>query len=120
MCRFWALALGYVEEAPPEGSTSWQELLESNEILVPPDGSIGAIVDTTGFGPRILFLRVPEAKSAKNRIHLDVSSAATASDRGEKVAQLIGAGATKIRQIDENQESWVVLVDPEGNEFCVT
>ncbi len=120
MSRLCALEPGYVEEPPSEGSNLWQEFLESDGIPMPPDGSVGAIVDPAGIGPQIMFLRVPDAKSPKNGLHLAVSSAAMTSDRGEQVARPIGAGATNISQIDENQESWVVSVGPEGNEFCVT
>jgi hypothetical protein len=120
MSEFWGRALGYVVEPPPAGFESWPAYLEANDIPVPPAGSIGAIVDPDGVGPRILFLRVPERKQAKNRWHLDLRTDHTAASRAAKVAELVSAGARELRAVDENGESWVVMTDPEGNEFCVT
>jgi predicted enzyme related to lactoylglutathione lyase len=71
-----------------------------------------------GATPSMLFIPVPEGKTAKNRVHLDI--APTDCTRDEEVARLIGLGAT---QIDDHRSpdgaGWVVLADPEGNEFCV-
>ncbi|WP_090935099.1 VOC family protein [Nonomuraea jiangxiensis] len=69
--------------------------------------------------PYLLFLRVPEGKSVKNRIHLDVNGTAGRS-RDQEVERLVGLGATVYddrRQPDGT--GWVVMLDPEGNEFCV-
>src|SRR5262245_709812 len=55
MTRFWSVALGYVEEPPPAGYLSWEDFLRANDITIPPPGSIGAIVDPEGVGPRVLF-----------------------------------------------------------------
>jgi predicted enzyme related to lactoylglutathione lyase len=65
--------------------------------------------------PTWLFLKVPEAKTAKNRMHVDF----TAPDRDAEVARLVELGATRIAEHAEYGLSWVVLNDPEGNEFCV-
>lgn len=62
-----------------------------------------------------LFASVPEPKSAKNRMHLDLGTA----DRGAEVARLVGLGATHVDDHDEWGVQWSVLQDPEGNEFCV-
>ncbi|MGE3590286.1 MAG: VOC family protein, partial [Ilumatobacteraceae bacterium] len=62
-----------------------------------------------------LFLQVPEGKSAKNRMHLDL----TATDRDAEVTRLVGLGATEVDQHDEYGHQWTVMRDPEGNEFCV-
>lgn len=62
-----------------------------------------------------LFLQVPEGKSAKNRMHLDLMAA----DRPAEVARLVGLGATVEGEHDEYGHQWTVLRDPEGNEFCV-
>ncbi len=66
--------------------------------------------------PTLLFVRVPESKSVKNRLHIDVSPI----DRGrdEEVERLLALGARHV-DIGQGQQSWVVLADPEGNEFCV-
>ncbi|MDJ0767680.1 MAG: VOC family protein [Ilumatobacter sp.] len=119
MCAFWSTALGYVEEPPPAGYLSWEDFLRSNGVPVPPAGSIGAIVDPDKVGPRILFLRVPEKKTVKNRVHLDVRAGRTDDARMTKITELREAGATEIRRVDENGEWWMVMADPEGNEFCV-
>lgn len=64
--------------------------------------------------PGILFQRVPEAKEVKNRIHLDL----TPDDQAAEVARVKALGATEV-DIGQGQQSWVVLADPEGNEFCI-
>lgn len=120
MCRFWSVALGYVEEPPPAGYLSWEDFLRANDITMPPQGSIGAIVDPDGVGPRILFLRVPERKTVKNRLHLDLRAGRSDEAKLAKIVELTGAGATEVRRVDENGQWWMVMADPEGNEFCVT
>ena len=68
--------------------------------------------------PELLFVRVPEAKAGKNRLHLDLVPRARTRD--EEVARLRDAGATLVDdRRGENGRGWVVLADPEGNEFCV-
>ena len=64
--------------------------------------------------PGLLFVRVPEPKSIKNRLHLDFRP----DDRDAEVDRLTGLGATRV-DIAQGEQSWVVLADPEGNEFCV-
>jgi hypothetical protein len=64
----------------------------------------------------VVFVRVPEEKSVKNRVHLDVSP--VGCDRDEEVARLIGLGARPV-DVGQGEQPWVVLADPEGNEFCV-
>jgi hypothetical protein len=65
--------------------------------------------------PAFLFIKVPEAKTAKNRMHIDLQS----DDRGSEVARLVSLGATRISDKDEWGIAWTVMHDPEGNEFCV-
>jgi Glyoxalase-like domain len=120
MSRFWSTALGYVEEPPPAGYLSWPDFLRANGIPTPPPGSINAIVDPDDVGPRVLFLRVPEAKTVKNRVHLDIRTGRADADKRTKIAQLVEAGATEVRRVEENGSWWMVMTDPEGNEFCVT
>jgi predicted enzyme related to lactoylglutathione lyase len=64
--------------------------------------------------PGILFARVPEPKALKNRLHFDFRP----DDRDAAVARLLGLGATRV-DIGQGEQSWIVLADPEGNEFCV-
>jgi predicted enzyme related to lactoylglutathione lyase len=65
--------------------------------------------------PTWMFAKVPEPKTAKNRMHLDV----IAPDPEAEVARLVALGATRIRDADEYGYTWTVMQDPEGNEFCV-
>ncbi|MFE2265348.1 VOC family protein [Streptomyces griseosporeus] len=71
----------------------------------------------TGLGRRLLFQRVPEAKTVKNRLHLDLHPGADRRDT--EVERLEGLGATVVRRVKEAGGEWVVMTDPEGNEFCV-
>jgi hypothetical protein len=64
--------------------------------------------------PGLLFVRVPEAKSVKNRLHLDFRPEAQEAE----VDRLVSLGATRV-DIGQGEQTWVVLADPEGNEFCV-
>lgn len=130
--EFWMLALGYVEEPPPAGFTTWDEALDAWG-LPPDDRDVAyAIIDPDGAGPRVFFQRVPEGKTAKNRVHLDVRySAAQGVDREDRAAKLaaarehaavlVAAGGSVLTEVDDPREgAWVVMADPEGNEFCVT
>jgi predicted enzyme related to lactoylglutathione lyase len=65
--------------------------------------------------PTMMFIKVPEPKSVKNRVHLDLD----ASDREAEVERLVGLGATVVHDKDEWGVRWTTLTDPEGNEFCV-
>lgn len=65
--------------------------------------------------PTMMFIQVPESKSVKNRVHLDLS----ADDREAEVERLIGLGASRVHDKDEWGVRWTTLSDPEGNEFCV-
>jgi Glyoxalase-like domain len=112
LAAFWAVALGYVLQAPRPGY-----LVRSGEE------QYTAIVDPAGFGPRMLFQRVPEPKKLKNRVHLDVNAGHGAIDRRAAIrshmSQLVAAGATVVREMQEESGWWIVLTDPEGNEFCL-
>jgi hypothetical protein len=131
--RFWAEVLGYVEEPPPPGFSSWEEALRAagfpDEDIEDPPAS--ALVDPDGVGPRIFLQRVPEAKSAKNRVHLDVRSLPPGTARPgdaehrraveEAADRVVSLGGTRSRATDHPfMGYWVVCADPEGNEFCVT
>ncbi|PRH80748.1 hypothetical protein C6N75_02300 [Streptomyces solincola] len=96
LADWWCTALGYVRKGPSDGTE------RPREWPVP-------IVDPSGAGPLIWFNPVPEGKTGKNRMHLDVWG---------DPAQLVTLGATVIRKRD-HEIDWHVLADPEGNEFCV-
>jgi hypothetical protein len=127
LAPFWAEALGYVVQPPPEGFGSWQDWLASMGIPEPEWNSASAVVDPDGSGPRIYFQRVPEPKTVKNRVHLDINAGGprgTPDDErrrrvGETVERLTARGASTLREVEERGEHWVVMQDPEGNEFCV-
>ena len=122
---FWAELLGYVEQPPPEGFGSWPEALAAWGVPEDQRGSAYAIVDPSGVGPRLFFQRVPEAKAAKNRVHLDLNVGAgwPADERRAYVhaqaGRAVALGATQVRVVEQRGEFWVVLQDPDGNEFCL-
>ena len=110
LAAFWALALRYVNEPGYDD----------------PDGA--SIVDPDGSGPAIGFLKVPEPKAAKNRMHIDIRVAGEEPwDMAERerlirarVSELAAAGATIEREEAYGEHlGHVVMFDPEGNEFCV-
>jgi len=91
-----------------------------------PDGA--SIVDPEGSGPAIGFLRVPEGKTAKNKVHIDIRVAGEPPwDMAERdrlirarVGELVAAGATAVGEVSHGAHLGnVVMLDPEGNEFCV-
>ena len=115
LARFWALALGYVEQPPPDGFDTWEAFADANDIPEDQRDGFGAVVDPEGKGPRILFIKVPEGKTAKNRVHLDVG----VPDPEAHIEKLVAAGATRGESHEMTGVSWTVMADPEGNEFCV-
>lgn len=124
LARFWASALGYVVQPPPPGYESWDDLLREMGVPEAQWRDRSAVVDPDGIGPRVFFQKVPEAKTLKNRVHLDISVAGP-DVLGEQRRELLDAesqrlaheGATVLRFCDEHGEQWVTLADPEGNEF---
>ncbi len=124
LCAFWAQALGYAQrELPPEMRAELLAAGLTEEELA--DRALAE--DESGQGPRLLFQRVPEAKTAKNRLHLDLHAApGRMADRDEVDAEadrLVALGATLLRTHDgawgPYPEYHHVMADPEGNEFCV-
>ena len=98
----------------------WGEVLGFSED--PRDPNLPGHEECMIFSPdgrqRVLFIEVPEAKTVKNRIHLDLSP--TDRTRDEEVARLLGLGATVHQDLrNEDGTGWVTMLDPEGNEFCV-
>jgi len=123
---FWMEALGYIEEPPPEGFGSWSEALAAWGIE--DNNQAYALVDPDGVLPRLFFHQVPEGKTVKNRLHLDVRvSGLPGGDTGDKsellateAARLETHGAEVVETIDEGFDYFVVMRDPEGNEYCLT
>ena len=120
LSRFWAEALGYVLNPPPEGHDSWESWLEAMGVPESEWNSASAVVDPDGAGPRVYFQRVPEEKAGKNRLHLDVRVPGGREAIPPEVDRLVALGATVVGPKEERGEYWVVLQDPEGNEFCLT
>ncbi|WP_342023095.1 VOC family protein [Arthrobacter citreus] len=99
LARFWTQALGY-------------RVLESN------DADVISLAPADGTGPDIDIIPVPEPKSVKNRLHLDLR-AAGGSTQEQEVERLLALGAVRADVGQGSAVDWVVLADPEGNEFCV-
>jgi hypothetical protein len=128
LARFWAAALGYQLQDPPEGHDSWESWLRAEGVPEESWNDASAVVDPDGAGPRIFFQRVPEPKTVKNRVHLDLNvggGRAAGLDENRRrvdaeVERLQAEGATVQRPGGEQRgEYWVVMQDPEENEFCV-
>ncbi|MDT3440713.1 MULTISPECIES: VOC family protein [unclassified Pseudofrankia] len=97
VASFWADVFGVSAESDQDGE--W--------IVVSPDSSV-----------KLLFGLVPEAKTVKNRLHLDLTPSSPDEQRAE-VERLLALGATRADVGQTGEESWVVLADPAGNEFCI-
>jgi predicted enzyme related to lactoylglutathione lyase len=95
-----------------EGALGWRRTYEEPDevVLEPPAGSA-----EDGVSPDLLFLRVPEEKTLKNRLHLDLRPL----DQEAEVRRLESLGASRVAVGQGDNVTWVVLADPEGNEFCV-
>ncbi len=127
LAPFWAAVLGYQLQPPPAGFDTWPAYLASIGIPEERWNSASSVVDPAGVRPRLYFQRVPEAKAGKNRLHLDlkVTDLKTAEDErrvrlAAEVVRLVGLGATRVGEVAENGEYWIVMQDPEGNEFCIS
>jgi hypothetical protein len=127
LAGFYAQVLHYKLQDPPEGFRTWEEALKAWGIPQGEWNSFSAIIDPAGKGPRIYFQQMDTPKLGKNRVHIDVnaSGGSRVPIQGLKeqvdteVERLLGLGATKQREVEEMGEYWVVMLDPEGNEFCV-
>ena len=120
LSRFWAEALGYVLQPPPEGHDSWESWLRAMGVPESEWNSASAVIDPDGAGPRVYFQRVPEGKAVKNRLHLDIRVRGGREAIPGEADRLVRLGATVVGPKDERGEHWVVMQDPEGNEFCLT
>ena len=124
LAEFWTLALGYELQPPPPEFDSWDDWAMSEGIPEERWNDARAQVDPSGAGPRLFIQKVPEGKSAKNRVHLDVT-VEPADDQSrmeaieELVSALVSAGGTYVRHFEQYGSEWIVCADPEGNEFCV-
>jgi catechol 2,3-dioxygenase-like lactoylglutathione lyase family enzyme len=126
--RFWASALGYVPAPPPRGWDTWESWLLDLDVPRDEWNDGASIVDPAGIGPGISFLKVPEPKTAKNRLHLDLKVSGGRNVDQEirrtrimaKVDEVVAAGATIHEEyVVGGHLDHIFLLDPEGNEFCV-
>jgi hypothetical protein len=135
LARFWAAALGYVLEPPPEGFATWDDWRRDSGL---PDSELGigtdSICDPDGEGPRIWFRMEPDAKVVKNRLHLDIHASGGRStvDRDAPLAtrkQRVDAEARRLADLgatitgalgSEGADHYAMgMRDPEGNEFDI-
>jgi len=114
---FWCEVLGYVEQPPPPGFDTWEDALDAFGVDRSDPDRAFAIVDPEGRGPRVFLQKVPEGKTAKNRVHLDVNVGKDAMHA--KAEELVALGATHVAEHEEPAGHWITMLDPEGNEFCL-
>lgn len=136
LATFWAETLGYVIPGLPgvrldagdDPFAAWQEFMEGVGVDMKPEDFRAAIEDPQGRGPRIFFQIVPEDKAVKNRVHLDVRAAPGLQNHERMQAledecrRLQDLGAQRLERVDPNppmEIGFIVMADPEGNEFCL-
>ena len=130
LARFWAAALGYVLEPPPEGFATWDDWRHDIGL---PDSELGigvdSIIDPRGDGPRIWFHMMPDSKVVKNRLHLDIHVSGSRSDPLATRIQRVDAEARRLTDLgatltvvmsEDGLDHYAVgMKDPEGNEFDI-
>ncbi|MFT4261814.1 MAG: VOC family protein [Nocardioides sp.] len=136
LSTFWRDALGYVHPPPPgvelvegdEPLAAWDAFLQATGVPVERRNAASALEDPEGRGPRIFFQQVPEEKAAKNRVHLDLRVAPGLQGEERMAAleaeceRLVSLGATRQRRFEPDPPmsmGFIVMLDPEGNEFCL-
>jgi Glyoxalase-like domain len=130
LADWWAETLGWVVEEPDadfirrmiaEGYATDADTVTRGGKLVWSDGAAIAHPDgplPSGHRRRIIFQTVPEPKTVKNRVHLDVWVGPENVEAATK--SLVGRGATVLREGRQGPHTWVTLADPGGNEFCIS
>ena len=128
LAEFWADVLGYQVQPPPDGFDSWPAALEAFGVPQEQWNSKSAILPVDGTGPRVFFQQVPEGKTVKNRVHLDVRAAPglAGDERMEALeaecARLEALGASRAYRVEPDpplEFGFITMHDPEGNEFCL-
>jgi len=126
LATFWAEVLDYELQPPPEGFDTWEDALQAFGVPESQWNSRSAIV--ADGAPRVFFQRVPEGKTAKNRVHLDVRVAvglagdermATLQAEAERLEALGATIAYRVEPDGRMEQGFITLHDPEGNEFCL-
>lgn len=110
LAEFWCAALGYVVVDAEE------QVVEIAPSKIP-DAELVEAFRRGPADPSLIFIQVPEGKSAKNRLHLDISP--VDCTHAEEVARMESLGARKADLPRAENQSWTVMLDPEDNEFCV-
>ncbi|WP_063057987.1 VOC family protein [Nocardia sienata] len=136
LSSFWRAVLGYIHPGPPGAElpagadpiAAWDDFLAGIGVPEQQRNSMSALEDPDGNGPRLFFQRVPEGKVVKNRVHLDVR-VAPGLEGPERMAaleaecdRLLALGGTRIRRHEPApplETGFIVMADPEGNEFCL-
>jgi hypothetical protein len=128
LASFWALALEYDARPPPDGFASREEWFAHHDVPEEEWGDGAFLVDPAGHGPNLSFLKVPEPKVAKNRMHIDVQAGGGRETPWEvrwprvieAAARLTAAGATVSHTYElAGKPDHLLMADPEGNEFCL-
>jgi hypothetical protein len=136
LAMFWREALHYAVDPPPgreigdpeETVAAWLEFLASVGVPEQQHNSAFALVDPDGVGPRVFFQQVPEPKTAKNRLHLDLRAAPGLAGEERMAAleresdRLVALGAVRVHRVEPDgamNAGHIVMNDPEGNEFCL-
>jgi hypothetical protein len=124
LADWWAEALGwevepqdaeFIRSLVAQGHASEDDTTTHRGALV---WRVGAALRSPDPGrPRLLFQQVPEAKTVKNRLHLDLRFGTERLE--QEVTRLVGMGATELWRGSQGPHTWATLADPEGNEFCV-
>lgn len=129
LAEFWAEVLGYRVQPPPKGFDSWEAALEAFGVPREQWNSHSAIVPVEGSHPRVFFQRVPEGKTVKNRLHLDVRVAPGLEGDARMITleaeaeRLEALGATRAYRVEPSAATmvtgFITMRDPEGNKFCL-
>jgi hypothetical protein len=136
LSSFWRDVLGYVHPGPPgvtlapgeDPLAAWEVFLEERGVPAEARNRASAIEDPDGDGPRIFFQQVPEDKVAKNRVHLDVRNApglegdermAALEKECDRLVALGGKRVSRSEPAPPMSHGFIVMNDPEGNEFCL-
>ena len=105
-----------IDAADPDAlATFWSAVLDWPRTDEDADGAI-EISDPSGATPTLVFVPVDDVKTVKNRVHIDVNP--LRCEHSEELARLLALGAKRV-DVGQGEQSWVVLADPEGNEFCL-
>jgi hypothetical protein len=127
LAEFWANALGYKLPGPPPGFDSWEAFLRTRGVPESEWNSASAVEDPDRKGPRFYFQKVPEPKTVKNRMHVDLDVADGARTPLEERKAKAHAESARLQTLGARQlwinDQWsgfsIVMADPEGNEFCL-